>query len=189
MNSFNNKTKVLLIGGLFFLCHLSHSTTVLKDTFIYRVNDEVFSISDIEHIKQELYVLACLYPDSILVRTFPLHSFKKNKKKSELFKHAILLSKLNQYVESHSVHLSRKLKKAFYLATRKECNSINIFESTNSFSDSFRKILSSEVFLRKRFLGEKQGVNTTKSIDKAMASIRSLLIVIDKQVESETYWK
>jgi hypothetical protein len=111
------------------------------------------------------------------------------KKTEEIFEQAVLASKLNQYAETHNVHISKKLKKAFYLASRSDCNEIAIFKNSNLFTTSFKKILSSELFLRKRFLGEKKRSIRSKDSKKTLVSIKALLDIIQKQVDSELYWK
>jgi hypothetical protein len=163
----------------------------------------VFSLSDISDLSKEYSVLKCLYEDSLLIKVFPALSrvrksdlnyqgakIKSAPKKTHLiFEQAMLASKLNQYVETHNVYLSKKLKSAFYLASRKDCSTVEIFKDKDFFTSSFKKVLASEIFLRKRFLGEKSRSLKPKDANKALLFINSLLDIIDKQVDSENYWK
>lgn len=202
---------VLLFGGLFIFGNSLYGEVLIQDAFVYKVNDEIFTISDIDRQAVELKTLACLYPDSLLKKIFPsLNELSKNKTRNsnslsslfggeltdklveqykEVFESSITLSKLNQYVESHNVYLSKNIIKAFYVATRKECKEIKIFKNANHFTDSFKDLLSSEVFLRRRFLGENERNISKKGYQKAILSIKGLLKTIDKQVSSKAYWK
>jgi hypothetical protein len=197
------KIKVLLVGGLFVFCLPCLAKVILKDIFIYRVNDQVFTLSDIKNRTSEFAVLSCLYQDSLLIRSFPLLTKVESsdlesidmelKKVSDrvalIFQQAVLVSKLNQYVETHNVYISKKLKTAFYRASRKECNDIDIFKDPNSFTKTFKKMITSELFLRKRFLGEKKRSLKAEDSQKAILLIKDLLNIIEKQVDSELYWK
>ena len=195
--------KVLLLGGLFIFQSTARSEVILEEVFIYKVSDKVFGLTDISRQKKELEVLNCLYPDSLLTRVFvgiikikDSHLMSEKIDMSKItdgiksdFLLSVKLSKLSQYVETHNVYLNKNLKKAFYLASRKECKGIEIFKNSNTFTPSFRELLSTEIFLRKRFLNEKKRAAEKDDLKSAISSTKALIQTIEKQIESEVYWK
>jgi hypothetical protein len=199
MNSFY---RVLLIGGLFiFSSKTVLSKTILSDVFVYKVSNEVSSLNDLKRKKDLLEVLKCLYPESILVIQFEdlLKLDPKNFESDQVdmsqvdnevkknFERFMLLTKLNQYVDSHNIVVREGLSKAFYVATRKECNKVSIFKTENTFSDEFEAMISTEIFLRKRFLNEKSS-SVKQEYGKAVKAIEILLLSISSQISSEIYW-
>lgn len=200
----NSIYRVLLFGGLFILTsQIVYSKTLLSDVFVYKVSNEVSSLNDLKGRKTLLETLKCLYPESILAiqfqdllslsdRVFQSDKLDMNKVDQSLdktFQRFILLSKLNQYVESHNIVINESLSKAFYVASQTDCNKINIFKTKDTFSDEFKVMISTEIFLRKRFLNDKKTKYPQKiEYKKAVKAIDGLLLSIGTQVNSEIYW-
>jgi hypothetical protein len=198
----NSIYRVLLFGGLFIFPSKSVlSKTILSDVFVYKISNEVLSLNDLKRNRTLLETLKCLYPESILAIQFKdilkidpdtLSSDQidmaqvENKLKAS-FERFMLLTKLNQYVDSHNIVVKEGLSKAFYVATRKECNKIKIFKTENTFSDEFEAMISTEIFLRKRFLNEKNS-SVKQEYGKAVKAIEILLLSISSQISSEIYW-
>ncbi len=200
----NTIYRVLLIGGLFIFTYQHvFSKTLLSDVFIYKVSNEVSSLKDLKKNRILLETLKCLYPESILAIQFQnllslnddtfssekLDMAQLKDSQKETFSRFMLLTKLNQYVDSHNIVINEGLSKAFYIATQKECNKVDIFKKENTFSDDFESIISTEIFLRKRFLNEKNSSSSQKEeYKKAVKAIEALLLSIGAQISSEVYW-
>lgn len=191
-NKMNNFFLVLAIGGL-YLSNLfvinrcfSQDRVILSETFVFRVSNEVKSLSDLDLDKRQLISLKCFYPESITAELFPAILGSSEKKMTrETLSDFLHLVKLKKYVESYNTNLKKSTEVAFYLASRTDCNSRGFFNKKKKMNKHFRELILTELFLRKRYLITKKSSNTEKL--KARMEIKTLLKTIDKQIESEVY--
>ncbi len=182
-----------------FSISVGMAETKLTDRFIFKVANQVYSLSDLKKTKLRLAALKCMYPDSLTHRIF-WSDFKKlnlenikfnaefDKDQIKKFEDLLPYYKLMTYSQSHEVVVQEVLKKYFKLsATQNKCD-LSVFEG-KEFESKFQKVVQLEVFVRSRFLpSESQGKTSAGDIDKAVSGARNLINSIDQQIDEEAYW-
>lgn len=195
---------VLLFGGLCFENVKAATELVTQDIFLFRVTNEVFSLNDLREQQQILKEFRCMYPSSLLLKTFSslirgelkgifhvknIKRPKYTKKQIRYFQNFLDMHSLKMYSKAHRVSVGDSLAKAFYLTgSRAKCQMTG-FKANKQFRPILREIVRLELFLRSRFLpGEG---TSTENVDypKAIKSVRVLTKSIKKQVEREVYWE
>lgn len=201
-----NKTifKILLLGGSFFYGNTygaePKSQTYLTDKFVFKVANEVFTVTNLKSYFESLKSLKCIYPETLLYDVFreefqPIMEkwyfvspqFSQGQK--TYFNGVIKFGKLLVYSKSYDVVVKKSLKRYFYLsATKRQCD-LGVFDKNKDLVSSFEEILRLEIFMRSRFLPtEKQGKSTRLDLKKAVKSSKDLIKSIDKQIDQEVYW-
>ena len=173
--------------------------TKLTDRFVFKVANQVYSLSDLKKTKSRIATLKCMYSDSLTHRIFWADfakldlekiKFDSNFSKDQIKKFEDLLPyyKLMSYSQSHDVVVKEVLKKYFKLsATQGKCD-LSVFDGKD-FEEKFEKVVQLEVFVRSRFLpSESQGKTNAGDIEKAVSGARNLINSIDQQIDEEAYW-
>lgn len=193
--------KVLLLGGLFFVISMSaHAKKILSDVFVFKIANEVYSLRDLKSHYQGMLNLNCVYPDSLLYMIFKQEFSKESKKNfvyskkftssQKLYFNSVLtFYKLLIYSKSYEINIKDSLERYFYLSSRQNNCSEEMFNGKKKFTSEFKEIMSLEIFIRSRFLPtEIQGKSTPVDIQKAVKSAKDLVKSIDKQISEEVYW-
>jgi len=202
------KLFVLLVGGLFLFSSPVRSETkpddvakvLIKDQFVFKVANEVFTISDLKKFYLGMNDLNCMYPESLLYRIF-FDEFKKGQIKKysvstkitsiqrNYFIQLIKFGKIMVYSKSHDVTVKNSLGNFFYLSASESKCHLRSFTLNKKFKTYFKDILRLEIFMRSRFLPtEQQGKMTNADIKKAVSAGKNLIYSIDKQIDQSVYW-
>tara|TARA_Y100000031_G_C8054225_1_gene307587 strand:+ start:143 stop:673 length:531 start_codon:yes stop_codon:yes gene_type:complete len=172
---------------------------VLHERFVFKVANEVLSLSDLKSTKSEIETLQCMYPDSLIHRIFSkdfqagnLEGIKIETdfkaKEIKYFETLIPFFKLMAYSKSHDVTVKPALKKYFKLSAKQNNCDLKVFDD-DGFTEQFEYLVRMEVFVRSRFLpSESQGKSNSSDIEKAVVGARNLITSIDQQIDEEAYW-
>lgn len=196
------------MGGLFLFLSLSAftqegtRTLIHQDVFVFKVNDQVYSLEDLKQLGSDFSTLNCLYEDSLLTKSFEKiisinqdqtnfkvskNDFKFTESQKKNFRVFIHFAKLVNYMRSQKVRVKKGLVKAFYLASNELKCPKSIFKSSKQFTKNFEQIMKAELFLRSRFLPDEKS-KTKKDENEAVKAGKALVETVDKQIQEEVFW-
>ncbi len=190
------------IAILFFLsfASLCEGEVLLKDKFVFKLSNEVFSLNDLAEYKKQMINLSCIYPESLLYQIFQEHFLsetkdifviqnKFNKQQKKYFLGLRSFGKLLVYSKSYDVTIKEELTKYLYLSAKSQKCDMSAFNKKKKFTNFFKDLIHLEIFLRARFLpSENEGKTTATDVKKAVTGVRNLIRSIEPQVEEEVYW-
>jgi hypothetical protein len=184
----------------FLLFSLSSAQAAIKDRYLFRIQDTVVGVHDLNQALVDLAALHCRFPDALL-ETWTNDSYRGKFKKvldklaseqgplAEDQNSIIFLSSVRQlwklliYVDGQTVTLSPELQKSVLSVAG--CPGITL--SKGKMRDSFQRWLRVEVYLRSRYApgGIVKGQEWR---DKRLQSIAQFVESIDKQLSHENFW-
>lgn len=175
------------------------SQTVLRDLFVVRTGNEVYSLENLHDYSERLKDLECFYPESLVAEHFKIlqrspksyfspQEYKSNfedKTQTDLTMFYIALLKMIRYASSQAVSVSSDLAKAFKLSAEKAGCSLEGFEGVD-FKKRMADLALLEIFLRSRFLPNNEEL-TSKKKANILKNIVSLQDSVTSQIDHELF--
>lgn len=177
----------------------SQASTVLRDLFVVRTGNEVYSLENLREYSQFLNDLKCFYPESLATEHFKFlqkvpasyfdpKSFKINYKdedQKEITLLYIALLKMIRYASSQAVSVSSDLSKAFKLSAEKAGCDLRGFDGVD-FKEKMGNLALLEIFLRSRFMPNNEEL-TPKKRANILKNIISLQDSVTSQIDHELF--
>lgn len=172
----------------------------VQDRLLFRVNQAVVGVHDLEVAHADLSALSCRFPDSLVIawvgdKFLPklkavsrdLGTSQENLSSNQgnvIFLASVTkLWKVLLFADTQDVALRADLEKKIIKVAG--CDSI-LF-ANKSMRDSFRRWLRLEIYLRSRYAPN--GMSTERDwVDKRRGSINQFAESIDKQLPHENFW-
>lgn len=177
----------------------SSNKFLVKDKLVFKVVNDIFSLSDLVAYKNNFDSFKCFYgQEALIVKSFSsdfefspeAYSAENFTKKEKVEYQAVLpFFKLLVYSKTYRLPLSKELIESLKSAStqRVDCKE-NIFNNKRELVSSFKDLLQLEIFLRSRFLTSEKRALLNKDLNKAVENVRDLSKSVDKQLSQIIYW-
>ncbi len=189
------------MGGFLFFQNLYADTAKVPkkpfyaDVFLFRIVDTVYSLNESKAIYQDLKILKCIYPESLLKdvfkgvissgadkKLFKVKDYTKKRYSRDqifFFKRLIRFAKLKSYIQSHKVNLNSNLDNLFYQSALKNKCSLSVFGPKKKFESKFLQLVRMEIFLRSRYVLDEKKLAKDQT---AAQGVKSLIKSIENQI-------
>ncbi|MDP7319891.1 MAG: hypothetical protein QF441_04750 [Bacteriovoracaceae bacterium] len=180
----------------------AQSEVNINDKFVFKVSQEVYSVTELKGYFVSMRQFHCVYNDSLVWKVFsgmflsknePYLSYEKGKNFSDnqkkYFESLLKFGKLLVYTESQNIKSIDEISRYLIFKAKKTKCAQDIFQTEHKLHKYYLEILKMEKFLRKRFLPAENFESVAqRDMLKAVSSARNLIDSIDKQVSEEVYW-
>ncbi len=190
---------------LFFVLYFNISLATnnkdaIKNSFVFTIGEEVYSLKDLSEFHLHLKSFACLMEDTLLLQSNPMSLDKLGKyfqvpsdltqefsaQQKIIFLKLKKMLKIIAYVETQSVKRVADVDKSlFELSQSQKCGQ-GSFSEKGELHPTFAKLVQTEIFLRSRYRAD-QSIKS-KYDDKLDKSIQLFYISIDKQISEHVFW-
>lgn len=172
----------------------------VKDRLLFRVNQTVVGVHDLEVAHADLVALECRFPDSLVLawvggKFLPklravaqdlgasAQELRANQGEVIFLASVTKLWKVLLFADTQDVALRSELEKKI----TKVAGCDSVLFANKSMRDSFRRWLRVEIYLRSRYAPN--GMSTERDwVDKRRSSINQFAESIDKQLPHENFW-
>ena len=172
---------------------------LVKDKLVFKVVNEIFSLSDLVEYKRQFDLFKCFYgQEALIIQAFSndfkfdpgLYSPEKfTRVEKQKYQAVLPFFKLLVYSKTYQLPLSNELVETLKNGSGQRSDCVgSIFNTKNELQSTFKDLLQLEIFLRSRFLTAEKKEQLNKDLSKAVENVRDLSKSVNKQLSQIIYW-